>query len=448
MSPFYYLCLVYKQFESNILKNQLFSKGDSLVLAISGGVDSVVLAHLLKKAGFNFSLAHCNFKLREKDSDLDEAFCRDLSKELGVKFFTQQFDVDTYCKKNKISIQMAARELRYNWFKELMAKHKTDYLVTAHHANDVVETLFINLCRGTGINGLKGIPEKTETIVRPLLNFTKEEITAFAKKEKIKFRTDKSNLEAKYERNFLRLNVIPKLRELHPNLEHTFLNNVANFKEEAEIVNDYLVEKTKQLVAKKDELITIDKILLKKEKHITSLLHYILEPLGFNITQIIDIKANLLENGESGKTFVTSSYTLSVDRKYLVIKSGIDKSPEPIIIFSLSELKNSDLLKVHAISDFKTLTDNELVIEKDKLIYPLVLRPKKTGDKFKPFGMKGFKLLSDFLKDQKLNLFEKEKCRVLENGNGDIIWVVGFRSDERYKVTNKENNLLKLTYIG
>ncbi|MEI8136339.1 MAG: tRNA lysidine(34) synthetase TilS, partial [Bacteroidota bacterium] len=218
------------------------------MLAISGGIDSVVLAHLLKKGGYKFSLAHCNFKLRGKDSDADEAFCKSLGNDLEVNFYTQTFDTKAYCKKNKVSIQMAARELRYAWFNELVKKEKIDYVVTAHHANDVVETMLINLCRGTGINGLKGIPEKTEKIVRPLLNFTKDEIAKFAKNQKIKHRIDKSNLEAKYERNFLRLGVIPKLKELHPNIEQTFLNNVAIFKEEAEIVQDFLKEKSKLLI--------------------------------------------------------------------------------------------------------------------------------------------------------------------------------------------------------
>ncbi len=436
-----------KKIESNILKNQLFSKKHSLLLAISGGIDSVVLAHLLKKAGFNFSLAHCNFKLRGKDSDADEAFCKALAKELDVKFYVQAFDVEAYCKKNRVSVQMAARDLRYDWFNELIKKNKFDFLVTAHHANDVIETVFINLLRGTGIKGLKGIPEKTGNIVRPLLNFTKEEINAFAKKEKISYRTDKSNLEAKYERNLLRLEVLPKLKKIHPNLEQTFLNNVANFKEEAEIVNEFLTEKTKLLVSKKGTQVVIDKLKLKKEKHLQTLLHHILESFGFTLSQITDIRTNLIENGETGKLFFTSSFTLTIDRKLIIIKPGVEKTSESIRLNSLNELKSFDLLKLEEIKEFKSIQNNELVIEKNKLIFPLTIRQKQTGDKFRPFGMKGFKLISDFLKDQKLNAFEKENCRLLENGNGDIIWVMGHRSDDRYKIETKKNNLLKLTLV-
>ena len=436
-----------KKFESNICKDQLFKKEDLLLLAISGGIDSVVLAYLLKKSGFNFALAHCNFKLRAEDSEADETFCIELAKKLGVKFYTKAFNVDTYCKKNKLSIQMAARELRYDWFKELIEKNKFDHLVTAHHANDIVETIFINLARGTGINGLKGIPEKTGNIVRPLLNFTKEEIANFAAKEKIKFRTDKSNLEAKYERNFLRLKIIPELKKLHPNLEQTFLNNVSNFKEEAEIVNDFLIEKSKQLLSKKGEIIVLNKVLLKKEKQLKTILHFILEPLGFNISQTNDIITNIKENGNVGKLFYSSTHTLTIDREVILIKPKVNDHIELSVIHSLNELKKLNFITVKDTTELKKLTEQDLVIEKDKLIFPLIIRPKMTGDKFKPFGMKGFKLVSDLLKDLKLNAFEKDKCKILENGNGEIVWVVGYRSDDRYKVTEPNNKLLKLSLI-
>ena len=436
-----------KNFESNIVKNQLFSKQHSLLLAISGGIDSVVLAHLLKKGGFIFALAHCNFKLRGKDSNADETFCKNLAKELEVKFFSQHFDTAAYCKKNKVSIQMAARQLRYDWFNQLIKENKFDHLITAHHANDVVETIFINLCRGTGIKGLKGIPAKTGNIVRPLLNFTKAEIESFAKKENIKYRTDKSNLENKYERNFLRLDVIPKLKELHPDLEQIFLKNVANFKEEAEIVNNFLVAKTDQLLSKKGSQILIDKLQLKKETQLKTILNHLLQPFDFNAAQLNDIINNLIEGGESGKLFFTSSFTLTIDREFIFIKAQTSPASKTIQINSFSDLKRSDFIKPEEIKSFKTLKNNELVIEKEKLIFPLTIRTKKTGDKFRPFGMKGFKLISDFFKDQKLNAFDKENCLLLQNGNGDIIWVMGHRSDDRYKVTDSEKKLLKLILV-
>ena len=311
----------------------------------------------------------------------------------------------------------------------------------------LLKLFFINLCRGTGIKGLKGIPEKAGNVVRPLLNFTKEEINTFAKKEKIKFRLDKSNLEDKYERNLLRLEIIPKLKKLHPALEQTILNNVTNFKAEAEIVNDFLAEKTKQLISEKGEQVLIDKNKLKKEKHLNTILHYILESFGFNASQIKDIKNNITGKGETGKLFFTSNFTLTIDRDFIFIKQGINQSLEAFSIRSFDELKKSGYLNLKEISKFERVKNNELIVEKNKLIFPLKIRSKRTGDKFRPFGMKGFKLLSDFLKDQKLNAFEKEKCLILENGNGEIIWVIGHRSDDRYKVTGKETKLLKITIL-
>ncbi|MEO6303199.1 MAG: tRNA lysidine(34) synthetase TilS [Bacteroidia bacterium] len=436
-----------KKFESNIIKNQLFSKQDPLLLAISGGVDSVALAHLLKKGGFNFTLAHCNFKLRDNDSDADEAFCKALAKSLKVKLHVRSFDVKAYCKKKKVSVQMAARDLRYDWFNELISQNKINYLVTAHHANDVVETVFINLCRGTGIKGLKGIAEKAGNVVRPLLHFTKDEIEAFAKKEKIAFRTDKSNLETKYERNLLRLEIIPKLKKLHPDLENIFLSNTRNFKEEAAIIDDFFVTKNREMVSEKDSQTIINKIRLKKEKHLRSILHFILEPFNFNAAQLKDIIKHIETNGTVGKIFTAPKYMLTIDREFIFIKLNADNAQETIKIKTIKDLKASKHFKLQEIRSFKTLKNTEFVVERSKLIFPLHIRSKKTGDKFRPFGMKGFKLLSDFLKDQKLNAFEKEKCQLLENGNGDIIWVMGHRSDDRYKVSSKQKPLLKLTLL-
>ena len=234
---------------------------------------------------------------------------------------------------------------------------------------------------------------------------------------------------------------------MHPNLEQTILNNVAIFKEEAEIVQQFLTEKSKLLVIKNAGNIAIDMVLLKKEKQIKTILHYILNPFGFTISQINDISSNLKNNGESGKLFLTSSNTLTIDRRFILIKANSENAFNPLNIASFKDLKKSNLLSVEEVSDFKNIKANELVIEKDKLIFPLTIRRKNTGDKFKPFGMKGFKLLSDFLKDQKLNAFEKENCLLLENGNGDIIWVMGQRSDDRYKVEVKTNKLIKLSLI-
>jgi len=438
---------VIQKFKSNIAKNQLFNKKDKLLLAISGGTDSVALVYLLKNSGYTFGLAHCNFKLRGKESDADEAFCKELADKLGVVFYSTQFDTKRYCKGKKISIQMGARELRYNWFNDLIKKNKIKYLLTAHHANDNIETLFINLLRGTGINGLKGIAEKKDSVVRPLLIFSKDELLDYLKVENISFRLDKSNFETKYERNFLRLKIIPKLKKLHPHFETTLINNISNFKEESHIVNDFILEKVNTIVSIKESEILIEKHLLKKEKYIKTILNYIIKPYGFNSSQIDDITANLKENKATGKLFFSEKKTLIIDRDFIFIKQKNTHDFQPIIINSSEELKTINFLKISEIKTPKVFSPKELIIEQEKLIYPLIIRSKKNGDKFNPFGMKGFKLVSDFIKDIKLNAIEKENCRILENGNGDILWIIGYRTDNRYKINNSSKKLLKLSLL-
>ncbi|PBQ34338.1 tRNA lysidine(34) synthetase TilS [Sphingobacteriaceae bacterium] len=447
MLPFYYLYRVLKEFESNIVKKELFHKKEKLLLAISGGSDSVVLAHLLKAAGYKFSLAHCNFQLRGKDSDTDENFCKALSKKLGVKLYTKHFDTQAYCIANKATIQVAARNLRYQWFNELLKEHDYAYLLTAHNANDVVETIFINLLRGTGIKGIKGISEKAEQLIRPLLNFTKEEIESYAKKKEIQFRLDQSNLEDKYERNFLRLNVIPLLKKINPNLEETFTKNAGNFKEESEIVKDYLEQRSMDLLTQTPGLIFINKKKLKREKYIKSVLHYIVCGYGFNETQEKNILKNIITDALPGKTFTSGTHQLTIDRNDLIIKPLLKEVFSDEIYSTFEDLENQKTFIVQTLKKFVIPEKNELILQKDHLVFPLILRKKQTGDRFKPFGMKGFKLLSDFLKDEKANSVEKENCLVLVNGNAEIIWVIGRRSDDRYKVDQNKKVFLKLSLI-
>jgi tRNA(Ile)-lysidine synthase len=438
---------VLNEFESNILKNGLFDKKENLLLAISGGVDSVVLAHLLKNAGFNFSLAHCNFGLRGKDSDADENLCKNLAKELDVAVYTKAFDIPKYCQQHKTNTQLAARKLRYDWFHELVKEHAFDYILTAHHANDVIETIFINLLRGTGIQGLKGIPGKKGKIVRPLLDFKKEDIDAYAKSNKIVYRLDKSNLEDKYERNFIRLNIIPALKKINPKLEETFIKNTVHFRQEAGIVNDFLENRSLELITQTPNQVFINKRKLKNEKYIESVLHSMISGYGFNETQQKNIIKNIHNNSIPGKIFTSPTHQLIVDRNDLVIKSLNADSFNKLKIKSLPELKEQKLFACAGLKEFNIPAKNELLIEQDKLIFPLIIRKRQAGDKFKPFGMRNFKLVSNFLKDEKLNLFEKENCKLLVNGNGDIIWIIGHRSDDRYKVNNTGTNFLKLTLI-
>jgi tRNA(Ile)-lysidine synthase len=439
---------VFSQITSNIVKKSLFNKNHTLLLAISGGLDSVVLAHLLKSAGFKVTLAHCNFQLRGKDSEADEKFCKKVAKTLGVPIYVQKFDTKAYCILHKTNVQLAARKLRYTWFMDLLQKYNFDRLVTAHHANDLLETVFINLLRGTGINGLKGIPEINGKIVRPLLNVSRSQLEKYARENAIAFRSDKSNFEDKYERNFIRLQIIPLLKKLNPQLEDTFLQNTAHFKQEAGIVAAYLEDKASELLIQTQETVFIDKKKLSQERFAESILNYILRGYGFNETQQKNILKNILTGGLPGKTFNSPTHLLLIDRKDLIIKLLSDRETEEILFHKLSDLKKQKGFHIKKIKRFEFPEKNDLIISEKKIIFPLTLRPAKKGDKFKPFGMKGFKLLSDFFKDEKLNQLEKEKCKVLVNGNGEIIWLIGHRSDERYRVNTTDTPLLKLSCAG
>lgn len=438
---------VQQAFKEHILSANLFKPSDNLLVALSGGIDSVVLVHLLVNTGFNVTLAHCNFKLRKAASDFDEDFCLDLAKRLGLKIYTKTMDVKAHQARTGTSVQMAARELRYGWFKSLLDKHNFNYLLTAHHGNDVIETIFINLIRGTGISGLKGIPEKSTQIVRPLLHFTKENIIAYATENNIAFRLDSSNLEDKYARNFLRLNILPAFKKLHPQVEQTLLNNVSNFKEEAAIVEDFLKAQAAKIVSEKSGLFFLDKMKLSGSKYVSSVLHYLISPFGFNATQIKNIRQHLAVKGLVGKIFNSATHTITIDRTHLVVKQNSSSEKINETFTSLQSFKKNTHLKVTRLTTFALPASTEMLVEENRLVFPLTIRARITGDKFRPFGMKGFKLLSDFFKEQKLNSFDKENCKLLVNGNGEIIWVIGYRSDERYRVKNKESELIKLSII-
>jgi len=437
---------VFKDFESHIQRNNLFDKNQQLLLAISGGLDSTVLAYLLNSAGYKLSLAHCNFQLRGKDSDEDEKFCIALAKKLKVPIFCKKFDTKEYCKQTGLNVQLAARKMRYEWFQELVTENNWDYLLTAHHANDVVETVFINLLRGTGIAGLKGIPEKNGIVVRPLLTFTKEQLLQFAKAKKIKFRVDKTNLDDKYERNFIRNNIVPLLKKINPQLEETFIRNSFHLQQEAGIVKEFLSNKSVEYATQTHDALFINKTRLKHERYIESILHYLISGFGFNGHQQKNILRAIQTPNTVGKVFISATHQLVIDRSDLVIKE-ITTPEQELRVNSFSELKKLAFIKTAPLKKFVPPQQKELVLSASKLVFPLVFRGKRTGDRFRPFGMKGSKLLSDYMKEQKMNAFDKENCTLMVNGNGEIVWILGHRSDDRYKVSAKDADLLKLSLV-
>jgi tRNA(Ile)-lysidine synthase len=437
---------VLKRFEVNINKNTLLNKTDKLLLAFSGGVDSLVLADLLHKAGYNIELAHCNFQLRGQEAKDDTAFCENFAKSINTKFHVIYFDTKAYAAEHKLSIQMAARELRYNWFKSLKVEHSFDFILTAHHANDNVETVFVNLIRGTGIKGLQGIPEKQNDIVRPLLFATKDEIKDYAIKNKLVFREDSSNQEIKYKRNFIRHQIIPELKKLNPALEETFSTSIQFFKQSADIVAEFAQLKFKSICKEENSQLFIDIILLLQEAQKETLLFEWLYRKNFKTSQIQQLVEVLMTNKQVGKQFSSATHQLVVDRKYIIVQA-LEKEPSEkvFVIKSISDTAHLPIKLNFEETSHREFSKvkNEITIAFSDNLFPLTLRKWKQGDKFKPLGLNGFKKLSDFFKDQKLSLFEKEATWILESKE-HIVWVVGYRMDDRCKLTDETEKVIKI----
>ena len=435
---------MFVQFSQHITINFTDLKSKNLLLAISGGIDSVVLADLLVKLDCSVTLAHCNFQLRSEASDQDEAFVNTLAKSLKTSIFTKKFDTNIFAKQEKLSIQVAARQLRYDWFYALVNEHHFDYILTAHHADDNLETFIINLSRGTGLDGLTGIPEKNNKLLRPLLPFTRSEIEQYAKTNQLTWREDASNAETKYLRNKIRHEVIPALKSLNPNFLDGFAKTTQHLKE-TRLIIDEAVENAKEKIAitTKNNEIQLKVEELKKLKHPKAYLYEILKPFGFTAWNDV---ASLLD-AQSGKQVFSKTHCILKDRDFLIVSKNssdnenlefnIDENQTKIeadkIKFRISELKDD-----HVISHLNTI-----FIDKSKLTWPLVLRKWKNGDYFYPLGMQGKKKVSKYFKDEKFSLVQKETTWLLCSDN-KIIWIVNHRLDDRFKVTENTATILKI----
>jgi len=437
-----------ERFLNFISRHKLIDSDDRILLAISGGIDSVVMCELFHQSGIRFDIAHCNFSLRGEESDGDELFVRNLGEKLNVKVYVKKFDTQSFAVKEGISIQMAARDLRYLWFKQLALGHGYHKIAIGHNLDDQAETFFINLLRGTGIAGLRAMKPYHEGLIRPLLIFSREEIVNFATENECSFREDSSNASDKYMRNRIRHHLLPLLKELQPELYPVFSENIERLADtETVYLNE--IERQRQLkvhVSGKRHLINIER--LKTLHPLHTYLFEFLKPFGYNESTVSQLISVL--NDIPGKIFLSSTHRLIKDRESLIIDPLEGSRHEDVGIFIKEDTVIIDVpfkieFSILGRHQFTTFNPSPLIawIDKNKLTFPLVLRRMQTGDKFRPLGMKGFRKLSDFLTDLKIPLPDKQNTWVITSGE-EIVWVVGYRVDDRYKVTSATQEIFKI----
>ena len=432
-------------FKKHINEQLPFLKNKKLILTISGGIDSVVLAYLCHDLKLNVALAHCNFNLRGEESDADEAFLVDLANNLDLELFIESFDTKQYAEDAKLSIQMAARELRYRWFEELVDLLHFDYVLTAHHADDNLETFLINLSRGTGIEGLTGIPEINDYIVRPLLPFSRNEIIDYAQANDIKWREDSSNSSTKYLRNKLRHDVIPVLKEINPQWLQNFKMTQEHLQDSKVLIDDYMTQVYKDVVVFEDDVIKFNVSKLLKYPNPKPYLYALLK--SYKFTAWDDIYSLL--TAQSGKQVFSATHRLLKNRDFLILSINDDQEEVLESHFEISEDLNPikttfGTLIFETVSELENAPNNTIFIDKDVLKFPLIIRKWEQGDYFFPLGMRGKKKLSKYFKDEKLSLLEKEQVWVVCSNN-QIVWVINRRSDNRFKVTADTTQILKIT---
>ena len=422
-----------KRIQHFIEENNLFGFNDKVLVALSGGADSVALLRVLTELGYLCECAHCNFHLRGEESDRDEQFVCSLCQEHQIPLHVKHFETESYAKEKQISIEMAARELRYAWFEELRKETKANVIAVAHHRDDSVETFLLNLIRGTGINGLKGIQAKNGHIVRPLLETSRENFLNYLDHLQQNYVTDSSNLQDEYMRNKIRLNLLPMMKEMNPSIMESIQDTAEKLAEAANIYNQNRKEILETSIQTTSDGYMLPIRTILEDTAPQSLLHEWLSPVGFNSSQIKDIHQSL-KNEQSGKLFISNEWELLRDRIFLILQPKQKEENFPEIIKETIEVDN----------DFILLKDKNIAcLDADKVALPLEIRKWKKGDKFFPFGMKGQKKVSDYLTDKKFSLFQKEK-QYVACSEGKIVWLIGERTDERFKITERTQRALIL----
>ena len=435
------------QFLKFIHEQNLFHSPQRILLAVSGGADSMLMLHLFVNAGFPIAVAHCNFGLRGAESDEEEQFVANYCDHHNLVCHIKHFNTSEFAMQEGISIEMAARDLRYEWFNRLLDQNGYDYLATAHHQDDVIETFLINLSRGSGIKGLSGIQPKSNRIIRPMLFTNRSEIIDYCQRLSIAYRTDSSNLDTVYKRNLIRHQILPLLEKVNPAFKKNVLKTIGNLHETDQLFQQRMAE-IKDAVYSEDELgamIHIEKLV--NLAPLRTILFELIRPFGFQSEQIQDIIDSL--GRESGRKFFSDNYRLVKDREYLIISPYIPPQQEKVFYIEEDSNKMSfpitlTMEKLERTSDFRFSTLPHVVdLDLDQLIFPLILRHWHEGEYFQPLGMTGLKKLSDFFIDEKYSIPDKENAWILSSGN-QLVWVVGKRLDNRFKITHQTKKIIRI----
>ena len=435
-----------EQFLKFIHEENLFHSSQHILLAVSGGADSMLMLHLFMNAGIPVAVAHCNFGLRGLESDQDQQFVADYCHQHNLACHIEHFNTSEFALQEGISIEMAARDLRYEWFNRLLDQPDYDYLATAHHQDDVIETFLINLSRGSGIKGLSGIQPKSNRIIRPMLFTNRIEIMDYCQRLSIAYRTDSSNVETVYKRNLIRQQILPLLEKVNPAFRKNTLKTIGNLHETGQLFEQRIHE-IKTAVYSEDEqgaMIHIEKLL--KQVPLRTILFELIRPFGFKSEQIQDIIDSLQR--ESGRKFFSDNYRLVKDREYLIISPTPEKQDKVIYIEEncpkISFPISLTIEKLERTPDFRFSTLPHVVdLDVDQLIFPLILRHWHEGEYFQPLGMTGLKKLSDFFIDEKYSIPEKENAWILASGD-QLVWIVGKRMDDRFKITSKTKQVIRM----
>ncbi|MTK54247.1 tRNA lysidine(34) synthetase TilS [Paludibacter sp.] len=432
---------------SYIKAHQLCSEGAKLIVGVSGGADSIALLHFLHNAGYECIVAHCNFHLRGIESDTDEAFVKDFAEKWHIPFFSTSFDTKTFAKEKGISIEMAARDLRYDWFDVLKQEQNADAIAIAHHLDDSIETFFINLSRGTGLRGLLGIQPKQGSIIRPFLSVSRDDINNYISINHLQSRIDLSNFDQLIIRNKIRHSLIPIFESFNPSFRQIMMDNFTRLGELSEVANTLIESFKKEAVIDHEGYISISISKLRNQTNTHYFLFELLKPYNFNDATVNDILYHI--DGESGKSFFSSTHRAIKDRNYLLVTPyiSVDSSTYSISedTFSINKPINLVLSQPISIETTSIVKNNNVAcIDFEKLTFPLKIRRPKEGDFFYPLGMKGKKKLSDFFIDKKFNLLEKENCWLLTSED-QIVWVIGYRIDDRFKIDDNSKKMIKIS---